>query len=69
MAKEVVKYKHNKILIKKFPKKGEDIQVFVKPNDQIEFLKDVPDVNYKLVGGDIVAELPNGGTITFVQWV
>ena len=64
---EAVEYKNNKIIIKDLPVKGEDVQVFVRPGDKIEVLKDIDQATYQIVGGDILLKLPDGGTITFVS--
>jgi len=62
-----VVYKNDTIIIKALPPKGEDIQVFVRPTDTIEFPYDISDASYQIVGGDVLLKLPDGGTITFVS--
>ncbi len=60
-------YEKNKILIKKLPSAGENINVFVQPQDTIEFFQNQDKATYQLVGGDVVMHLSNGSTITFVS--
>ena len=60
-------YEKNKILIKKLPGAGENINVFVQPQDTIEFFQNQDKATYQLVGGDVVMHLSNGSTITFVS--
>jgi len=59
-------YKNNEILIKDLPERSQDLQVFVRPSDSIEFPVDLKGATYQIVGGDILLKLPSGGTITFV---
>ena len=68
--KDYVKYQNKKLKISSKPKVGENIAVFVRPGDEIDF--NIPDVdftalNYKLIGGDIVIDIPGHGTYTFVS--
>ena len=66
-----VEYSNNDIIIKSDNiKKGENQIVFPTPNSQIKFdskLLDIKNIKYKIVGGDVVVELPNGGTYTLVS--
>jgi len=64
---ESVSYKNTKIVIKELPKSGEDVQVFVRPTDSIDILKDIDKATYQIVGGDVVLKIPDGGTLTFVS--
>ncbi|MDF1878942.1 hypothetical protein JHD46_04735, partial [Sulfurimonas sp. SAG-AH-194-C20] len=64
---EAVEYKNDKIIIKDLPVVNEDIQVFVRPGDSIDVLKDIDKATYQIIGGDILLKLPDGGTITFVS--
>ncbi|MFV0561764.1 calcium-binding protein [Malaciobacter mytili] len=72
MAKndEIVKYLNKKVQIKGKPQSGENIAVYVRPGDKID-LEDanlnLDDVSYKLIGGDIILEFPDGGVYTFVS--
>ncbi|GKT30446.1 hypothetical protein ADUPG1_001514, partial [Aduncisulcus paluster] len=66
----IVKYKSNKVEIKKVPNKGDNISVYVRPGDEIDFLLEdinLADLDYKLVGGDIIIEVPDQGSFTFVS--
>ena len=62
-----VQYDNNKIIIKQLPKQGDDLQVFIRPGDSIDFPVDLNEATYQLMGGDILFKLPDGGTITFVS--
>ncbi len=64
---EYISYVNNDIIIKKLPIKGEDLQVFVRPEDSIKFPQDLNDATYQIIGGDIIMKLPDGGHITFVS--
>ena len=67
---ELVQYKDKKVQLKKSPDKGENISVYVRPGDEVDFnLKgvNVNDLQYKLVGGDIIIDIPNQGSFTFVS--
>jgi len=61
-----IDYKQNKIDIKKLPAAGENLNVFVQPQDTITFAQNQDEATYQLVGGDVVMHLSNGSTITFV---
>ena len=67
---KILEYKNNKVSIKKAPNKGDNISVYVRPGDEIDFLLDginLTDLDYKLVGGDIIIDIPNQGSFTFVS--
>lgn len=64
---EAVVYNNKNVVIKELPKTGEDVQVFVRPSDSINILQDMDKAAYQIVGGDIVAKIPGGGTLTFVS--
>ena len=72
MALEVnsksVEYKDNKVIIKSMPKDGENLSVFIRPGDEVVFdIEGVgsDELEYALVGGDIVVEFPGQGALTF----
>ncbi len=68
--KEIIDYKGKKVVIKGKPTQGDNVPVYIRPGDQVEFqLPDIdPDqLEYKLVGGDIIIKLPEGGEFTFVS--
>lgn len=65
--KSSVNYQSDKIVIGQTPKAGENLNVFSRPGDKISFDTDVSQAKYKLVGGDIVLELPNKSFVTFVN--
>lgn len=63
-----VEYKDNKVIIKSMPKNGENLSVFMRPGDEVVF--DIEGLNsdeleYVLVGGDIVVSFANEGMLTF----
>jgi len=67
---DIVKYKSNKVELQKAPSKGDNVSVYVRPGDEIDFLLEginLEDLNYKLVGGDIIIDIPNQGSFTFVS--
>ncbi|MGB5920241.1 calcium-binding protein, partial [Arcobacter sp.] len=68
--KDILDYKNDKVVIKEQPNKGENVAVYVRPGDEIDY--DINGLNidkldYRLVGGDIVVTLPKGGIFTFVS--
>ncbi|ABB44478.1 Hemolysin-type calcium-binding region [Sulfurimonas denitrificans DSM 1251] len=72
MALEVnsksIEYKDNKVIIKSMPKDGENLSVFIRPGDEVVFDIDgvtSDELDYALVGGDIVVEFPGLGALTF----
>jgi len=64
-----VKYLSKGIKVLKKPIEGESISVFARPGDKIDFDFDTSEAKYKLIGGDIVVRMPNGGEIVFVAMV
>ena len=65
-----VKYLNKKVEIKGKPEAGDNIAVYVRPGDKIDFELlgfNLENANFKLVGGDIVLEIPNAGSYTFVS--
>ncbi len=60
-------YGKEKVHIKIAPQKGESISVFTRPGDKVSFDFDVSKAAFKLVGGDIVVKMPDGGEIVFVS--
>ncbi|MDQ1243791.1 MAG: hypothetical protein QG565_131, partial [Campylobacterota bacterium] len=69
-AKDVLQYQNNKVLVKKAPLKGQNVAVYVRPGDDVVYEMenvDVASLDYRLVGGDIVVTMPNGGFFTFVS--
>ena len=73
MAKEeskFIKYLDNKVEVKGKPPVGESVPVYVRPGDKIDLEAlglNLETANFKLVGGDIVLNIPGGGTYTFVS--
>lgn len=69
-AKDVLEYQDKKVVVKKTPLKGQNVAVYVRPGDDILYDLDGIDISsleYRLVGGDIVVTMPNGGIFTFVS--
>ncbi|PLY07443.1 MAG: hypothetical protein C0625_04505 [Arcobacter sp.] len=65
-----IKYQNKSVRVVSKPEEGENISVYVRPGDLVEFK--IPGINfedleYQLVGGDIVIDIPNYGTFTFVS--
>ncbi|MEJ5168842.1 MAG: calcium-binding protein, partial [Arcobacteraceae bacterium] len=68
--KDILSYQAKKVTVKKEPVKGQNVAVYVRPGDQVEFNVeglDLESLEYRLVGGDIVVQLPSGGLMTFVS--
>ena len=58
---KLVKYLDNKVEIKGKPPKGEAIAVYVRPGDKVDLQAlglDLETAKFKLVGGDIVLDVP-----------
>ena len=67
---EIVKYKNNKVQLKKAPNQGDNVSVYVRPGDEVDFDLEginLAELDYKLVGGDIIIDIPNQGSFTFVS--
>jgi len=67
---EIVQYKDKKVQLKQIPNQGENISVYVRPGDEVDFNLNginLQDLQYKLVGGDIIIDIPNQGSFTFVS--
>ena len=67
---EIVQYKDKKVQLKQIPNQGENISVYVRPGDEVDFNLNginLEDLQYKLIGGDIIIDIPNQGSFTFVS--
>ena len=65
-----IKYLSDKVQIKTKAPKGENIAVYVRPGDKIDLEAleiNLENAKFKLVGGDIVLEMPEYGSFTFVS--
>jgi Ca2+-binding RTX toxin-like protein len=62
-----VSYGKNALSLKAPPASGENINVFLRPGDQLSSAIDLSKAEYQIVGTDVIAILPNGGKITFVS--
>lgn len=65
-----VKYENKSVKITAKPAANENIAVYVRPGDLVDFRipgVNLEDLEYELVGGDIVINIPNYGTFTFVS--
>ncbi|MDO9304775.1 MAG: hypothetical protein Q7T77_05570 [Sulfuricurvum sp.] len=60
-------YGKNTIALKTAPLAGENINVYLRPGDELKSSIDLSKAQYQIVGTDVVATLPNGGKITFVS--
>jgi len=65
-APEVI-YSKSTISLKSLPAKGENLNLFLRPGDELSLALDLSKAKFQVVGGDIIATLPNGGQITFVS--
>ena len=61
-----VAYTKGNITIKTAPKRGENVNLFLRPGDELNLGVDIKNAQLQLVGSDVIATLPNGGQITFV---
>lgn len=66
MSDKIV-YKSDGIKVEKAPISGENLMVYARPGDKVNIDFDTKGAEYKLVGGDIILALPNGGVVTFVS--
>ena len=65
-----IKYLENKVQIKGKPPVGDSMAVYVRPGDKMDLEAlglNLETVKFKLVGGDIVLDIPGGGSFTFVS--
>ncbi|HIP59791.1 MAG TPA: calcium-binding protein, partial [Campylobacterales bacterium] len=62
-----VAYGDQKVTLVSAPEKDVSISVFAKPGDKISFEFDISKANFKMVGGDVVLRMPDGGEIIFVS--
>ncbi|WP_041962596.1 hypothetical protein [Sulfurospirillum cavolei] len=65
-APEVI-YSKSTISLKSLPAKGENLNLFLRPGDELSLALDLSKAKFQVVGGDIIATLPNGGQLTFVS--
>ncbi len=67
MAEDLhVSYGKNNISIKETPKAGENVNIYLRPGDELHTPIDLSKAAYQIVGTDVIATFPNGGKITFV---
>ncbi|MBY0541063.1 MAG: hypothetical protein K2P52_06600, partial [Campylobacterales bacterium] len=65
-----IKYLNNKVQIKEKAPVGENIAIYVRPGDKIDLESlgiNLENAKFKLIGGDIVLEMPGAGNYTFVS--
>lgn len=62
-----VSYGKNALSLKAPPASGENINLFLRPGDQLNSAIDLSKAEYQIVGTDVIAILPNGGKITFIS--
>lgn len=65
-APEVI-YSKSTISLKSLPAKGENLNLFLRPGDELSLALDLSKAKFQVVGGDIIATLPSGGQLTFVS--
>ncbi|WP_263833874.1 beta strand repeat-containing protein [Sulfurospirillum oryzae] len=66
-ATSEVNYSKSTTTLKSPPAAGENINLFLRPGDELSLGVDLSKAKLQIVGGDVVATLPNGGQITFVS--
>lgn len=62
-----VSYAKSGVALKSIPKKGENVNLFLRPGDELNLGVDLSSAKFQLVGADLIATLPGGGQITFVS--
>lgn len=62
-----VNYSKGTTTLKSPPSAGENINLFLRPGDELSLGVDLSKATLQIVGGDVIATLPNGGQITFVS--
>ncbi len=62
-----VNYGKSSTALKFAPQAGENINLFLRPGDELSLGVDLSKAKMQIVGGDVIATLPNGGQITFVS--
>jgi hypothetical protein len=60
-------YTKGAVSLKKIPKKGENVNLFLRPGDELNLGVNLENAELQLVGSDVIATLPSGGQITFVS--
>ena len=65
-----IKYLDNKVQVKTKAPAGNNVAVYVRPGDKIDLEAlgvNLDTAKFKLIGGDIVLEIPGSGSFTFVS--
>lgn len=62
-----INYGKNNISLNTAPKAGENINIYLRPGDELKSNINLANATYQIVDTDVVATLPNGGKITFVS--
>ena len=65
-----IKYQDNKVQIKTKAPAGSNVAVYVRPGDKIDLEAlgiNLDTAKFKLIGGDMVLEIPGSGSFTFVS--
>jgi len=62
-----INYSKSTTTLKSPPSSGENINLFLRPGDELSLGVDLSKATLQIVGGDVIATLPNGGQITFVS--
>ena len=65
-----IKYLNNKVQIKEKAPVGDNIAIYIRPGDKIDLEAlgiNLENAKFKLIGGDIVLEMPGAGNYTFVS--
>ena len=67
---QLVKYAEGKVELKGKPNVGENVPVYVRPGDKIDLEElglNLERAKFKLIGGDLILDVPEAGSFTFVS--
>ena len=67
VAASEVSYGKSSLTLNAPPKQGENINIFLRPGDELTLGLDLSKAKLQIIGGDVIAFFPNGGQITFVS--
>lgn len=66
-AASEISYGKSSLTLNAAPKQGENINLFLRPGDELALGLDLSKAKLQIVGGDVIAFFPNGGQVTFVS--
>lgn len=61
-----ISYGKSNISLKDAPKAGENVNIYLRPGDELHGSVNLANAKFQIVGTDVVATMPNGGKITFI---